>query len=119
MVDDKEKLDITHSNIEKSLYEKYTIVRSTPYYLEFLNKEANKWIGVKKIAEYLGIKDDEIICMCDAENDIEMIKNAAIGVAMGNSFESVKKCANYITKSNEEDGVALAIEDIIYKKKNV
>lgn len=119
MVDDKEKLDLTHSRINPILYEKYTVVRSTPYYLEFLNKEVNKWIGVKKIAEHLGIKDDEIICMGDAENDIEMIKNAAVGVAMGNAFESVKKHADYIAKTNEEDGVALAIEDIIYKKKNV
>ena len=80
MVDDKEKLDITHSNREKSLYEKYTIVRSTPYYLEFLNKEANKILDdIKKVFIYDNI-DDYLFGMRQAKLNLSSfgIKNYVI-----------------------------------------
>ena len=51
--------------------------------------------------------------MGDAGNDLHMIEYAGMGIAMGNAFEEVKKAANYITASNNEDGVAKAIEKFI------
>lgn len=113
MVDEPEILVHAIKNLPKEIYEKYTVVQSAPYFLEFLNKKANKGEGIRVLTEYLGIKAEEVMCIGDAGNDIHMIEFAGLGVAMGNAFEEVKKVADYITKSNNEDGVAKAIEKFI------
>ena len=59
------------------------------------------------------IKQEEVISFGDNNNDILMIKNAGLGIAMGHSNEQVKKVANFITKTNDEDGVAKALENIV------
>lgn len=115
MVDEPEILEEAIKKLPKEVYEKYTVVRSAPYFLEFLNKHSNKGEGVKDLAKYLGIKLEEIICVGDAGNDIHMIRYAGLGVAMGNAFEEVKKEADFITKTNEEHGVAHVIEKFILK----
>jgi hydroxymethylpyrimidine pyrophosphatase-like HAD family hydrolase len=61
----------------------------------------------------LGIKQDEIICIGDSYNDISMIQYAALGVAMANSPQAVKEKADYISKTNDEDGVAAVINKFI------
>lgn len=93
-----------------SFHEQFTIVQSTPFFVEFLNKKSNKGLAVQAIAEHLGIKKEEVICMGDAENDHHMIEYAGLGVAMANAMEETKKIADYITHSNDEDGVAYVIE---------
>lgn len=113
MVEDKPKLDIAFSNLPKEVFENYTVVRSSPYFLEFLNKTTNKGTGVQKLAEELNINPKEIICIGDAGNDIHMIKYAGLGVAMGNAFKEVKESADFITETNENHGVAKIIEDFI------
>lgn len=86
---------------------------STPFFLEFLNKNVNKGLGLQLLAKHLGIKRKEIIAIGDAENDRHMIEYAGLGIAMGNAFESIKEIADYITDSNDEDGVAKAIEKFV------
>ena len=99
--------------IPEEVSNKYTVVRSAPFYLEFLNKAVNKGAGVAALAEKLNIKQEEVICIGDAGNDIHMIEYAGLGVAMGNAFPEVKKVANFITKTNEQDGVAHIINKFI------
>ncbi len=113
MVDEPEILDKAVRNLPKEVYNKYTVVRSTPYFLEFLSKSCNKGEGLRKLAEYLNIKQDEIIACGDAENDHHMIEYAGLGVAMGNGTEETKKIANFITKTNNEDGIAHVIYEFI------
>lgn len=112
-VDAPEILDEVIKNIPVAVSDKYTIVRSAPFYLEFLEKSVNKGAGVAALAEKLNIKQEEVICIGDAGNDIHMIKYAGLGVAMGNAFPEVKKVANFITKTNEQDGVAFIIDKFI------
>ena len=100
MIDEPEVLQKAVDNLPKEVYEKYTVVRSTPYFLEFLNKAVNKGTGVELLAKHLGVKQEEVIY-------------AGMGVAMANAFDEVKKAANYITDSNEDDGVAKAIEKFV------
>jgi hypothetical protein len=100
-------------SLPKELYEKYTIVRSAPYFLEFLNKKSNKGEAVKALANHLGIKQEEVMCIGDAPNDLHMIAYAGLGVAMENAFDEVKEVANFITSSNDESGVAKAIEKFV------
>ena len=113
MIDEPEILQRAVDNLPQEVYEKYTVVRSTPFFLEFLNKEVNKGVGVEMLAKHLGVKREEVITMGDAGNDLHMIEYAGMGIAMGNAFDEVKEAANYITDSNNEDGVAKAIEKFV------
>jgi Cof subfamily protein (haloacid dehalogenase superfamily) len=113
MVEDPAILQHAITKLPRELYDKYTIVKSAPFFLEFLNKSVNKGVGVELLAKSLNIKQEEVICIGDAGNDIHMIKYAGLGVAMGNAFEEVKKIADYITLSNEEDGVAEVIKKFV------
>ncbi len=112
-VDPQDKLEEAIKRLPKNIYDKYTIVRSAPFFLEFLNKESNKGVGVAALAKHLGINKEEVICMGDAGNDLAMIEYAGMGVAMANAFDEVKEAANFITLSNEEDGVAFAINKFV------
>ncbi|QGU96101.1 sugar-phosphatase [Clostridium bovifaecis] len=112
----EEKLSSAINNLPKEVYAKYTVVRSYPYFLEFMNSEVNKGAGVESLAKKLSIKSNEVICVGDAENDLHMIKYAGLGVAMGNAFPNVKKAADYITYTNNENGVAHVINKFILKE---
>lgn len=112
-IDDESILDKVIERLPNDIHDRYTVLRSAPFFLEFINKAVNKGFGVKTLAKNLGINQEEIICMGDAENDIHMIKYAGLGVAMGNAFPAVKEVANYITKTNENHGVAHVIKKFI------
>jgi len=89
------------------------MVRSDPYSLDITNKDASKGNGVKKMAEVLGISKEDIIAVGNYYNDIDMFKEAKIGIAMDNSPEEVKMNADFITKSNEEEGIVCVIKKFI------
>ncbi|MFU0825856.1 MAG: hypothetical protein ACFWTK_12930 [Clostridium sp.] len=78
-----------------------------------MKKGISKGNAVKILAEFYGLKREEVICIGDGENDLSMIKYAGLGIAMGNAPDYVKKEADYITETNDEDGVAKAIEKFI------
>lgn len=84
-------------------------------FIEIMNPKVNKWEAVKIVAKQYDIKPDEIMCLGDGNNDLDMIANAAYGVAMENAFEGVKQVANFVTKTNDEDGFAFAINNFFDK----
>ena len=71
-----------------------------------MSSEASKWTAISNLANKMNIKTENIIAFGDDTNDIEMIKNAGIGVAMGNADEQLKNIADFITDTNQNDGVA-------------
>lgn len=75
-------------------------------YTEITSKNVNKWTAIKYLIEKLNIPKEEVIAIGDNINDIEMIQNAGLGVAMDNSACSIKEAADVVTKSNNESGVA-------------
>jgi Cof subfamily protein (haloacid dehalogenase superfamily) len=115
-IDEPEHLSHVISKLPLEIYEKYTVLKSTPYFLEFLDKRVNKGAGVGILAEKLGIKTEEIICVGDAGNDLHMIQFAGLGVAMGNAFPEVKEAADYVTLSNEDNGVAHVINKFVLEQ---
>lgn len=117
-VDEPSILDEAIKKLPQEIYENYTVVKSAPFFLEFLNKKVDKWNSIKTLGAYLGITEDEIICMGDAGNDLGMVKNAGLGIAMDNAFDEVKAVAKYITKNNNDAGVAYAIEKFVLNKDN-
>lgn len=86
------------------------LVGSLQYNIEINAAGVNKGKGLVKLGEILGIPREAIMACGDGDNDVTMLREVGFGVAMANAEEVVKEAADYITESNDEDGVAKAIE---------
>ena len=102
-------LDAAIAKLPQEFYDRFTIVKSTPFYLEILKKTANKGIAVTHLAEKLSLTKEETMAIGDEENDRAMLEVVGSPVVMENGNPEIKKIAKYITKSNDESGVAYAI----------
>lgn len=89
------------------------IYRSKPDYLEVCPPQSTKYGGMMALADHLGIDPSEIMAIGDNYNDVDMLKGAAFGVAMGNAPEDVKKAADFVTLPCMEDGVGYALQKFI------
>ncbi|MFP8879519.1 MAG: Cof-type HAD-IIB family hydrolase [Myxococcota bacterium] len=78
--------------------------------LEFLSPTSGKWAALARLAANAGISTEQIIAVGDDTNDIEMIRGAGTGVAMGNATDAVKQAADFVVRSNAEGGVVDAID---------
>lgn len=111
---DTNKLDKIKKIIEDKFGDNVFVFYSKNNYLEVLSNEGNKGIALEYLANYLDIKQNEVLAIGDSENDIYMIKYAGLGVCMKNGRESVKQYADYITNNtNNENGVAEVIKKFI------
>lgn len=81
--------------------------------LEFLSPASGKWSALRAVAESLGIAAGEIIAVGDDTNDVEMIRNAGYGIAMGNAIDAAKGAANLVVRSNAEGGAIEALEQVL------
>jgi len=86
---------------------------SSPWYLEFMDHRTSKGTTLARFAEHFEIKAEEIIAVGDGMNDVTMVEYAGLGIAMANGAEPLKAVADFITGTNEEDGVAQVIERFI------
>ncbi len=102
---------------ERELQEKYgkmaSIYRSEPYFVEVMPKDVTKASSIEKMLPVLGVGREDIICCGDGYNDISMIRYAGLGVAMANAQPAVKEAADYITASNDEDGIVQVIHEFM------
>ena len=94
----------------KELESKMNVCRSEPFFLELVPKGIDKARCLAVLLDELDMTSDEMMACGDGFNDLSMIEYAGLGVAMSNAQEVVKQVANYITLSNDEDGVAHAVE---------
>jgi len=83
------------------------------YILEILQAGVSKWQALQQLAAQQGITPEEIIAVGDDYNDLDMIRYAGLGIAMGNAVDTVKAAADAITGSNAEDGLVQAIERFV------
>lgn len=113
MIDEPELLDRAITRLPAEAWERYTILKSAPYFLEILHKRVDKGTGVKMLAEHLGIAQENVMALGDQANDTAMIEYAGVGVAMGNAIPELKAVAQFVTTANTEDGVARAIEKFV------
>lgn len=109
--DDLEKLKKAKEEIRN--LGKYEVVSSFSNNFEVMNKNVSKGRAVKMLTEHFNVTKDEVIAIGDSENDLSMICYAGLGVAMGNGDDLVKKAAQYITDTNENDGVKKVIDKFI------
>ncbi|MFJ5761303.1 Cof-type HAD-IIB family hydrolase [Neobacillus sp. NPDC093182] len=88
----------------------FELSNSTPTNIEVNPAGINKAKGLKLVCERIGIDMKNVMAVGDSLNDLAMIKEAGLGIAMGNAQDTVKKAAAWVTSSNNEDGVAIAIQ---------
>ena len=103
---------LTTPSDEASLHqlEQVDVLRSNPYSVDIVPKDGNKIVGIQMFGRFTDISLDEIMVFGDHENDMGMLQAAGIGVAMGNASDHVKAVADYVTKSNQDDGICEAME---------
>lgn len=89
------------------------LTKSKPTFLEFAHVKATKGLALAHLASSLGISAGSVMAIGDSPNDLDMIEYAGWGVAMENAVPEVKEKARYVTRSNDDDGVAEAIEKLV------
>lgn len=112
MTADGDYLAKVEKEMKKYWEGKLNIVRSEPYFLEVTEVGIDKASTITNMVKKLGKSVDNLICCGDGFNDLSMIRAAGIGVAMANAQERVRAAADYITKSNDEDGIVDVVENL-------
>ncbi|MGP1910584.1 Cof-type HAD-IIB family hydrolase [Metabacillus sp. JX24] len=122
------KLDVYFSETESCLeaenllanaFEGITVRVKNPSMLEITAKGVSKENGLRLIGQHLGIAQEEMVAIGDAGDDMNMIELAGLGVAMGNAPHSVKKAADWITRSNDDQGVAYMVKEHFRKQHRI
>ena len=88
----------------------------TRYGHEFFMSGSTKLRGIEVVEKYFGIPHENTVAIGDTDSDIDMVRGAGIGIAMGNGTKSLKDAARYVTKTVHEDGVAYAIDCVLSGK---
>lgn len=84
--------------------------RSNPYTVDIIPAKGSKLLGIEKFVERFDLTLDQVMVFGDSWNDLEMLDGAGIGVAMGNAEAKVKAAADFVTKTNDEDGIYYALK---------
>ncbi len=105
-----EVLERLEQVLDAAIGDRFSVFRSEPYFLEVMPEGINKAKGIELLLGHLGRTREELIACGDGFNDVHMVEYAGLGVAMANACEPVKAVADFVTKSNDEDGVAYVVE---------
>lgn len=120
MDEDVQKLKTVVRPQLEQMAKKYnaSITQAIPTMLEVLPEGCSKAMGVEKVCHALGINmSNELLALGDAENDADMLKQACIGVSMGNGCDIAKKSADYVMKETNDEGAAgLAMNEFAFQK---
>lgn len=111
--DDVDKINRILSELSDDIFIEVTYCTSKPTFLEFFNSKVSKSEAMRQIGKLFNIEREEMIAIGDGLNDLSMIKYAGLGIAMSNASSEVKNNAQYITESNDNEGVLKAINTFI------
>lgn len=104
-----------YQDLPEDVVEKYNVSTSDETLIEINSKQASKGNALKELAKKLNFKEDEVMIFGDQKNDISMFDVSGFyKVAMRNAVPEIKKRANYVTKTNNEDGIAYALRRLIF-----
>lgn len=117
--DDEQALNSLEQHMQRHLAGVMDTIHSNPYYLEIVGYQVGKSYAMSALVQKMGIQMSEVLAIGDGAADINMIQMAGTGVAMGNATEGVRRCADFTTLSNDEDGAAVAIERAIVREVRV
>lgn len=110
MLDDGDFLALVEPRVKAALGKNFSVYRSEPYFLEIMPKGIDKAKSLARFLEISGFSREEMIACGDGYNDLSMIRYAGLGVAMENAVLPVRNAADFITYSNNEDGIAHVVE---------
>ncbi len=113
MAEDGRSLALVEGRVKAALGKQFSIYRSDPFFLEILPRGIDKAQCLEYLLDYIGMKREQMIACGDGYNDQSMIRFAGLGVAMANAVLPVRKAADYVTFSNDEDGVAHVVEKFL------
>ena len=102
-------LDSFQTNYAKKLY----VTQTQAEYIEFMNPEVTKGRALTALANQFNIPMDTVVAFGDSYNDESLLKTAGFGIAMANAVPPILACADHITATNDDDGVAKAIWELI------
>lgn len=103
----------------QDLFPEVEAIKQSDDRLTLVPKGVSKWNGLLYLANHLGIKRNEIVAIGDGIDDIDMIAGAGLGVAMGNAALEVKQSAKWVTRSNDENGVAYMLKEFFRKQQPI
>ncbi|WP_314968522.1 Cof-type HAD-IIB family hydrolase [Phocaeicola abscessus] len=107
------ELALLEKEMQGHLQSKLNVFRSEPYFLEIVAESVDKAKSLDILLNHLSLRRDELIAIGDGYNDASMIQFAGLGIAMANAQEEVRKQADRITLSNDEEGVAAIVEQLL------
>lgn len=113
MLDDGDYLALVEPKVKAAMGKNFSVYRSEPYFLEILPKGIDKAKSLERLLGDLGLTKEQMIACGDGYNDLTMIQYAGLGVAMGNAVLPIRKNADFITLSNDEDGVAHVVKKFL------
>ncbi|WP_123041741.1 Cof-type HAD-IIB family hydrolase [Cohnella candidum] len=113
IIDEPERLDAIKPELAELMGPEVHLTKSKSHYLEFLHREGTKGHALRFLAAHYDIPLEETIAVGDAWNDREMIEAAGLGVAMANAVPALKELADFVTLSNNEDGVRHVLEKFV------
>lgn len=113
MAIEDERIDHLLDRLKEQFGPALSVCKSRYNFCEIIDADASKWNALQHLAAQWGIQPEEIMAVGDQGNDLSMIKNAGIGVAMGQAPDEVKQFANFVTAPIDEDGAAKAIEQFV------
>ena len=111
--DDSVRLAALEARCKEAYGPLATIARSQTYYLDVTHPNANKGDGVEALARMVGVRLEDVAVLGDMPNDLPMFARAGLAVAMGQAPAEVRAAARHVSTSNDEDGVAHAIDDYL------
>lgn len=114
IVGDPDKLVPAESELSLALQGTVSVYRSEPYFLEVVPPGIDKAHSLSVLLDRLGMTREQMVAVGDGYNDLSMIEYAGMGVAMANAQEPVKLAADYVTLTNDEDGVAAVVEKFFF-----
>ena len=117
--DDEQALTSLEQHMQRHLSGVMDTIHSNPYYLEIVGYQVGKSHAMSALIQKMGIQMSEVLAIGDGEADINMLQMAGTGVAMANAKDAVRRCADFTTLSNDEDGASLAIEKAIMQEVRV
>ena len=106
-------LDEVAEVLKERFHSFLNVYKSQPFFLEVVPQNIDKANSLQKLLNSIGLTADQMICCGDGYNDLSMIEYAGLGVAMANAEPLVKEKADFVTKSNDEDGVLYVIDQFM------
>lgn len=116
MTGDPTKTAKAEEELQNIVGDRMEVYRSAPFFIELVPKGIDKAQSLIRLLTHLNLTPKDMIAFGDGYNDLSMLKLAGMGIAMANAVPEVRAEANYVTASNEEDGVGIAIEKLCYEQ---